>query len=225
MDKPMGDETDSRAGQALLGRSRSSPQSTALSNRNNTGILSATAGSHRHGGLSLESAVAAQLAHERTQTAEDEDVVARCAATTLITASVVSDVERLARRIHAASPRAASPFVHVSASALPTDPGALSDACASLIEAASRGTLLITHVEQMPALVQDRFIKTLTQLQDARDPSAAVRLIAGTTVSLRERIADGTFSERLFYRLNIIHVIVKDAVLLRETTRRTKRRR
>jgi Sigma-54 interaction domain len=34
----------------------------------------------------------------------------------------------------------------------------------------------------------------------------AVRLMAGTTVSLRERIADGAFSERLFYRLNIIHV-------------------
>ncbi len=35
--------------------------------------------------------------------------------------------------------------------------------------------------------------------------------MAGTTVSLSERIEDGTFSERLFYRLNIIHVVMKVA--------------
>jgi transcriptional regulator of aromatic amino acid metabolism len=44
-------------------------------------------------------------------------------------------------------------------------------------------------------------------VQSIRDPSVAVRLMAGTTVSIRDRIADGAFSERLFYRLNIIHVL------------------
>jgi DNA-binding NtrC family response regulator len=85
------------------------------------------------------------------------------------------------------------------------------ETCAGLIEAAAGGTLLLTGVEEMPAFAQDRFIETLAQLQDARNPSVAVRLMAGTTVSLRERIADGAFSERLFYRLNVIHVAVKDA--------------
>jgi DNA-binding NtrC family response regulator len=63
----------------------------------------------------------------------------------------------------------------------------------------------------MRAFAQNRFIETLAQLQDARNPSVAVRLITGTTVSLRERIAEGAFSERLFYRLNVVHVSVKNA--------------
>ena len=59
----------------------------------------------------------------------------------------------------------------------------------------------------MPAIAQDRFIETLAELQSIREPSVAVRLMAGTTVSLHGRIADGAFSERLFYRLNIIRVL------------------
>src|SRR4029078_7961200 len=41
--------------------------------------------------------------------------------------------------------------------------------------------------------------------------SNGVRLISGTTVSLLDRIAAGTFSEQLFYRLNIIHLTVASA--------------
>jgi DNA-binding NtrC family response regulator len=138
---------------------------------------------------------------------EHEDVAARCAATTLITAPTARDVEHLARRIHAASSRAACSFVHASAAALPVEPRALVEACAGLIEAAASGTLFLTAVEEMPAIAQDRFIETLAELQSIREPSVAVRLMAGTTVSLRERIANGAFSERLYYRLNIIHVL------------------
>lgn len=149
-------------------------------------------------------AVAASL--ESPHAVEHEDVAARCAVTTLITASTATDVEHLARRIHAASSRAACSFVQASAAALPVEPRALVEACAGLIEAAAGGTLLLTAVEEMPARAQDRFIETLVELQRIREPSDAVRLMAGTTVSLRERIADGAFCERLFYRLNIIHV-------------------
>lgn len=81
------------------------------------------------------------------------------------------------------------------------------ETCANLIDAAAGGTLLLTAVEEMPASAQDRFIETFAQLRSIRDPSVAVRLMAGTTMSLRERIADGPFSECLFYRLNIIHVL------------------
>jgi DNA-binding NtrC family response regulator len=155
--------------------------------------------------------VAAEPVQSANHVVEYEDLAARCTATTLITASAATDVERLARRIHAAGSRAALSFVRAPAAALPVEPRAFLETCAGLIEAASGGTLLLTGVEEMPAITQDRLIETLAQLQDARDPSVAVRLMAGTTVSLSERIADGTFSERLFYRLNIIHVVMKDA--------------
>jgi DNA-binding NtrC family response regulator len=159
----------------------------------------------------MTSAAVAEPFQSTNQVVEHEYVAARCAATTLITASTATDVERLARRIHAASPRSALSFVQASAAALPVEPRAFLETCAALIDAAAGGTLLLTGVEEMPAFAQDRFIETLAQLRDARNPSVAVRLIAGTTVSLRERVADGAFSERLFYRLNVIHVSVKNA--------------
>ena len=59
----------------------------------------------------------------------------------------------------------------------------------------------------MPQVVQESVIDTLDALQAARGPLARVRLIAGTTAILPDCIAHGTFSERLFYQLNIIHLV------------------
>ncbi len=70
--------------------------------------------------------------------------------------------------------------------------------------------MLIDAVEEMPPAVQDALIELLAGLEFTRRPSAAVRLISGTTVSLLDRIAAGTFSEQLFYRLNIIHLMASD---------------
>ena len=113
--------------------------------------------------------------------------------------------------IHEVSAGAASPFVRVSAAALPITAAMLTKTCASLLEAATGGTLLLTDVEDMPANRPCRLIDTLVELQGGREPSAAVRLIAGTTTSLCQRVADGTFSERLFYRLNLIHIVAENA--------------
>ena len=155
----------------------------------------------------MESAGVAESVHERNHGADDEDIAARCAATILISAWAARDVERVARRIHAASARAASSFVQVPAGALPMEPGVLTETCARLAEAAAGGTLLFTDVEAMPAIVQDRIMETLAGVKGARNPLVSVRLMAGTTVSLADCIASGRFSERLFYRLNVIHII------------------
>jgi transcriptional regulator of aromatic amino acid metabolism len=62
---------------------------------------------------------------------DDEALAARCAAiTTLITADSAATVEHLARRIHSASARAASPFVHVTAAVLPVEAARLTATCA-----------------------------------------------------------------------------------------------
>jgi DNA-binding NtrC family response regulator len=60
---------------------------------------------------------------------------------------------------------------------------------------------------KMPSIVQNQLLDLLAELELARAPSAAVRLVCGTSVSLLDRIAAGTFSERLFYRLNMIHLM------------------
>ena len=105
---------------------------------------------------------------------------------------------------------------------MPVEAGALLETCAGLIDAAAGGTLFLTAVEEMPTSAQDRFIETFARLQSIRDSSVAVRLMAGTSVSLRERIAEGAFSERLFYRLNIIHVL-KDEPTPRNAARKRRR--
>jgi DNA-binding NtrC family response regulator len=71
--------------------------------------------------------------------------------------------------------------------------------------------VLVSAVEKMPSAAQDAWIDLLAALESSRRPSAAVRLISGTTVSLLDRVAAGTFSERLFYRLNIIHLVAVPA--------------
>jgi DNA-binding NtrC family response regulator len=138
---------------------------------------------------------------------DDEDVGSQSRARLLITAPTQQGVN-LARRIHDAGPGARFPFVQTWGVELPVGPELLKEYCARLLDSAAGGSLLVSAVEEMPATVQDALIDLLGGLEFARMPSATARLISGTTVSLRDRVAAGTFSERLFYRLNIIHLMV-----------------
>ena len=138
--------------------------------------------------------------------AEAVDVASRSPERLLITASTQQAVESLARRIHGSGPLAQFPFVVTTAGELPVGAQALRDSCISFLDGAAGGSVLVSAVEDMPAAVQEVLIDLLAGLESARRPSAAVRLISGTTVSLLDRVATGTFSARLFYRLNIIHV-------------------
>jgi DNA-binding NtrC family response regulator len=51
-------------------------------------------------------------------------------------------------------------------------------------------------------------VDVFAELEFARASSRPVRLMSGTTVSLLDRVASGTFPDRLFYRLNTIHLVV-----------------
>ena len=138
---------------------------------------------------------------------EDEDAVSRSAARLLITAPTPRGVETLARRIHGAGLRAELPFVHTWACDLSIGAEALTEQCSGFLDAAAGGSMLISDVEEMPPIVQDVLLELLDRLEFVRRPAAAVRLISGTTVSLFDRVTAGTFSDRLFYRLNIIHLM------------------
>ena len=140
----------------------------------------------------------------------DEEVACRCAARLLITASTERGAETLARRIHGAGPRAQSPFVRLRAGEFPVGAQALREYCVSVLDRAAGGSVLIEAVEEMAPAVQDALIELLAGLESTRRPSAAIRLISGTTVSLLDRIAAGTFSGKLFYRLNTIHLVASD---------------
>ena len=138
----------------------------------------------------------------------DEKLARRSAFKLLITASAQGVAEVLARRIHDASKRADLPFVRMLAVDLPGAPEGLRNRCGLALDAAAGGTLLISDVEQLAPLVQERLLDMLQELESARAPAAAVRLVSATTVSLLDRVGSGNFCDRLFYRLNIIHLTV-----------------
>jgi DNA-binding NtrC family response regulator len=151
----------------------------------------------------MEAFAVVDVTPERDHASDDVALAARSAmATVLITADGAAAVERVARRIHAASGRGSFPFVLAAAATLPIDATVLVETCAGLLDTARGGSLLLTDVEQMLPSVQDGFMDMLARVRTGR-----VRLMAGTTTSLYERIAGGTFSERLFYQLNIVHVV------------------
>jgi len=139
---------------------------------------------------------------------EDVRMAGQSPAALLISASTRAEVEALSRRIHQASDRATAPFVKISAGTLPTDPESVMESCWGLVHAAAGGSVLMTDIEEMPAAVQDILIDLLDEHQRTRAQSAAIRLISGTTGSLLEHVVAGTFSDRLFYRLNVFHFIV-----------------
>jgi DNA-binding NtrC family response regulator len=138
---------------------------------------------------------------------DDEDLAAGSSERLLITAATGQDVQSVAARIHAASAHGATPCVLMRAADFPLDVQALRATCAWLVQSAAGGTVLVTDVENLPAAVQDRLIDLLAEFERARAPLPPARLVSGTTVSLFERVLGGTFSERLFYRLNVLHIV------------------
>ncbi|HEY7500629.1 MAG TPA: sigma 54-interacting transcriptional regulator [Vicinamibacterales bacterium] len=142
--------------------------------------------------------------HRTDRSADEEAMAARSESPLLITARTRGEVEIIARRIHrtTAGTRSA-PFVRFPARALPVDPGMLDESCTHLLHAGTGGTLFLSDVEEMPAIVQDTLVDLLVERQRA----GAARLITGTTVSLLDRTTAGTFSARLLYQLNVIHLV------------------
>jgi DNA-binding NtrC family response regulator len=143
---------------------------------------------------------------------EDEVLAARCNAPVLITSSSACAVEKVARRVHRASVRAASPFLQISAREFPVDPVRLRRFCADLVATACGGTLLIDELEHLPPIVQEQLMDLLGELQHPISIlgfAAPLRLITGTTAALGDLLSGGAFSDRLFYRLNVIHLVVR----------------
>lgn len=145
---------------------------------------------------------------------EEERLARPSCSMLLITAVTSEQVEALARRIHQGSGRAEKPFLAIAAAYLPADPGALKAACEVLVRAASGGTILFADVEEIPPAVQHQFAELMEGPHGPLNSSAGVRVVAGTTASLVDLVAKGRFSDILFYRLNIIHIVVEQAAPL-----------
>jgi len=73
----------------------------------------------------------------------------------------------------------------------------------------SSGTILLEDVGRLSLEFQDRLLEALDDLPDPRGPrSPRARVMASTTEPLLQRALEGSFNERLFYRLSAIHVVI-----------------
>jgi DNA-binding NtrC family response regulator len=138
---------------------------------------------------------------------EDEYLASRCAARLLITAPASRGAEGLARRIHRSSARGLLPFLRTEARDLPPEPSTLRHTCGTLLDDAAGGTIFMNDVEAMPPVVQGTLLEVLEELESSRVASPAIRLVSGTAVALFDRVRAGAFSEALFYRLNVMHLV------------------
>ena len=127
--------------------------------------------------------------------------------------------ELAARMIHAWSPRAAAPFIVVSAAMMSPDRveeelfGAEHDGIArpGLLEQAHGGTLFLDEIADMPLTTQGKILRVLTdqsynRIGGQRPVKVDVRVLSATSRNLADEIAAGRFREDLFYRLNVVPV-------------------
>jgi transcriptional regulator with PAS, ATPase and Fis domain len=157
------------------------------------------------------------------------DLVERVAptdATVLIQGESGTGKEVIAKAVHHASARAARPFVAVNCGAVPETlleselfgyvRGAFTGAAGAklgLFEEADGGTLFLDEVAEMPAALQVKLLRALQsgeirRLGSTQSSTIDVRVIAATHGDLAALISQGTFREDLFYRLNVIQVLL-----------------
>ena len=127
--------------------------------------------------------------------------------------------EIAARMIHNWSPRAAAPFIVVSAAMMSPDRveeelfGSELDGVSrpGLLEQAHGGTLFLDEIADMPLTTQGKILRVLTdqsynRIGGQRAVKVDVRVLSATSRNLADEIAVGRFREDLYYRLNVVPV-------------------
>jgi two-component system nitrogen regulation response regulator GlnG len=144
--------------------------------------------------------------------------------TVLITGESGSGKEVVARALHKHSARAARPFIALNMAAIPRDlleselfgheRGAFTGAQAmrrGRFEQAEGGTLFLDEIGDMPAELQTRLLRVLSdgffyRVGGQQPIKADARVIAATHQNLEERVRQGLFREDLYHRLNVIRL-------------------
>ena len=152
--------------------------------------------------------------------------VARSQAPVHISGESGTGKELVARMIHDAGPRHDGPFIPINCGAIPTElmeseffghakgsfTGAVSDKT-GLIQTAEGGTLFLDEVADLPLHMQVKLLrviqeKTIRPVGHSTEMPVDVRILSATHRDLAERVADGLFREDLFYRINVIELLV-----------------
>lgn len=166
---------------------------------------------------------------ESPQMMKIKEVIARIApsaATVLITGESGTGKEVVAREIHQRSSVSSGPFVAINIGGVPEnlleselfgyEKGAFTGAVSrknGMFELASGGTLFLDEIGDMPHALQVKILRVLqdrriTRLGGTTPIPINARIIAATNKDLEEMVRSGDFREDLFYRLNVVRIVI-----------------
>jgi DNA-binding NtrC family response regulator len=144
--------------------------------------------------------------------------------TVLVTGESGTGKERVARGMHALSPRRHKPFIAANVAALPEtlleselfghEKGAFTGAAGQrkgYFELAHRGTLFLDEIGEMPHTTQAKLLRVLEEREFMRvggetSIQVDVRVITATNQNLKYLVDAGHFRRDLYYRLNVLHI-------------------
>ena len=147
-------------------------------------------------------------------------------ATVLLRGESGTGKELVARAIHFNSLRRAAPFVAVNCAAIPEGlleselfghvKGAFTGAVQSRegrFRAADGGTLFLDEIGDMPLPIQAKILRVLQErtfepLGSTRSEQVDVRIVVATHRDLQQMVAEGSFREDLYYRLNVFPIVL-----------------
>lgn len=153
--------------------------------------------------------------------------VAGKASTVLILGETGTGKEIVARYIHASSERSKNNYIKINCGAIPANlleselfgyvggafTGANPKGKTGMFELANHGTLFLDEIGEMPLDLQSSLLRVLQdgevrRVGDSDSRKVDVRIIAATNRNLEEMILKGTFRSDLFYRLNVVSIVV-----------------
>ncbi len=152
--------------------------------------------------------------------------VAATDSTILILGASGTGKELVAKAIHFNSPRKEKPFIAINCGAIPADlleselfghvKGAFTSAVVDKpgkFEVANGGTIFLDEIGNMPLQLQMKLLRVLQEHEFERVGSSRrihmdVRVISATNADLAEQVKKGLFREDLYYRLNVIPIVL-----------------
>ena len=152
--------------------------------------------------------------------------VARSQAPVHISGDSGTGKELVARLIHDSGPRKDGPFIPVNCGAIPADlveseffghrkgsfTGAISNKV-GLVQSASEGTLFLDEIADLPLPMQVKLLRVIQEqsvrpVGSSTEEAVNVRFLSATHRNLADMVAKGEFREDLFYRINVIELMV-----------------
>jgi PAS domain S-box-containing protein len=153
-------------------------------------------------------------------------VAASEATTILLEGENGTGKDLVAKTLHYQSLRQSEPFIAINCAAIPEtlleselfgyEKGAFTDARAQkrgIFELADRGTLFLDEIGEIPLMLQAKLLRVLEEqsfrrLGGLKDIKLDLRVVAATNKNLREAVKEGAFRQDLYFRLNVIQILI-----------------